>query len=236
MSASRLFSTVAHDIRLQFRSGFYYASAFVAVVMVLFITGLPDFDMRPLWAPIILENLVINAFYFMSGLVLLEKGEGILQSLVVSPLRDVEYLGSKVISLAILSSFETVLIVALVSGPALNWPLLLLGVLILIGVLALYGFVVVVRYDSISEFLMPSVLWTFAISLPLLYYFGLWRTPLMFLHPLQAPLVLIQGAFQSVPGWQITYGLAYGALWLAMTLLLSRRAFHRFVVRQEGVN
>ncbi|MFP3854079.1 MAG: ABC transporter permease [Anaerolineales bacterium] len=236
MSASRLFSTIAHDVRLQFRSGFYYASAFVGVIMVLLITGLPDFDMRPLWAPIILENLVINAFYFMSGLVLLEKGEGILQSLVVSPLRDVEYLSSKVISLTVLSIFETLLIVVLVSGLAINWLLLLVGLLILIGVLALYGFVVVARYDSISEFLMPSVLWTFGISLPLLYYFNLWRTPLMFLHPIQAPLVLIQAAFQSIPGWQIGYGLAYGSLWLAITLLLSRRAFHRFVVRKEGAS
>ncbi len=236
MNASRLIKATSQDVRLQFRNGFYYASAFVAVVFLLVVISLPAFDFRPLWPAIILENLVINAFYFMSGLVLLEKGDGILEALTVSPLRDSEYLSAKVLSLTLLSVLETLLIVVFASGFSFHWPLLVAGVLLLIGILSLYGFIVVSRYDSISEFLMPSVLWTFGISLPLLYYFNIWRTPLMFLHPLQAPLLLIQGAFQPLPTWQIVYGLAYGFAWLVVAMLLARRAFHRFIVRKEGVS
>ena len=88
MNTPRLLRTIVIDVRLQFRNGFYYASAFVAVVLVLFLSQLRAVDLGPWWPAIILENLVINAFYFMAGLVLLEKGEGTLEALVVTPLRD----------------------------------------------------------------------------------------------------------------------------------------------------
>lgn len=236
MTTGRLFLATVQDVRLQFRNGFYYASAFVATILVLALLQLPAIDLKPWWPAIILENLVINSFYFMSGLVLLEKGEGTLEALVVTPLRDWEYLAAKSLSLTMLSLAETLVVLLLIQGLSFHWGWLMIGLLLQIGIFALYGFFVVARYDSISEFLLPSVLWTFGYSLPLLHYFNLWRSPLMFLHPIQAPLVLIEAAFRPVPGWQIVYGVLYGGLWLGLAFLAARRAFHRFVIRKEGVS
>lgn len=231
---SRLASAIRWDFRLQFRNGFYYASAFVAVVMIVLLRQLSGVDLGPWWPALILENLVINSFYFMSGLVLLEKGEGVLEALVVTPLRATEYLASKVLTLGALSIVETLAIVVLVSGFGFRWGYLVAGILFLMAMYALYGFVVVARYDSISEFLLPSALWTLGYSLPLLYYFDIWRSGWMFLHPMQAPLVLMEAAFFPVPGWQIAYGMGYSVLWTAVAFYASRRAFHRFVISKEG--
>ena len=60
----------------------------------------------------------------------------------------------------------------------------------------LVGFLLVARYRSVNEYLFPSVLFTMILSLPLLHYFGLWDTWLLYLHPLTAPLVLLAGAFR----------------------------------------
>jgi fluoroquinolone transport system permease protein len=196
---------------------------------------LGDVDWSIWWPPVLLENLVINAFYFMAGMVLLEKGEGTLEAQVVTPLRPGEYLLSKVISLGLLSLLESLLIVVVVSGFDFNWPLLILGILLLIAMYGLYGFYVVARYDSISEFILPSTMWVIWFSLPLLYHFNLWKSWVMFFHPLQAPLVLMQAAFESSPAWQIAYGISYSLLWAGIAYNFSRRAFHRFVVSKEGV-
>jgi fluoroquinolone transport system permease protein len=103
--------------------------------------------------------------------------------------------------------------------------------------LSLYGFIVVVRYDSISEFLLPSsAVWTLGFSLPLLYYFDIWRSWIMFLHPLQGIFVLLQAAFASVSAWQIVYGIVYSILWTGILMWLSLSAFHKFVVIKEGVH
>lgn len=232
---TRLLSTLRCDVRLQFRNGFYYVSAFVAAVFVLGLRQLPEVHWARWWPPILLENLVINAFYFMAGLVLLEKGEGTLEAQIVTPLRSGEYLASKVLSLGLLSCLESFAIVVLVSGLGFKWPLLAASVLMLIAIFALYGFFVVARYDSITEFILPSAAWTIGLSLPLLYYFNIWRSWVMFLHPLQAPLVLMQAAFEPVPGWQVLYGVLYSLLWIGVAFHFTRRAFYRFVIAKEGV-
>lgn len=232
---NRLVSTFGWDVRLQFRNGFYYVSAFVAAAFIIGLRQFPEVNWAWWWPPILLENLVVNSFYFMAGLVLLEKGEGTLEAQIVTPLRSGEYLASKVLSLGLLSVLESCAIVVFVSGVAFNWPLLVLAVLLLIAIFALYGFFVVARYDSITEFILPSAVWTMALSVPLLYYFNIWRSWVIFLHPLQAPLVLMQGAFEPVPAWQILYGVVYSLLWIGIAYHFTQRAFYRFVIVKEGV-
>jgi fluoroquinolone transport system permease protein len=232
---TRLLSIARWDVQLQFRNGFYIVSAFTAAFFIIFLKQLSNVDLSYWWPAIITGNLTINSFYFMAGIVLLEKGEGTMEAQIVTPLRPWEVLGSKVLTLGLLSLFETLLIILIVQGVAFNWFLLVTSIVFYIAMLSLYGFIVVARYDSISEFILPSALWTIGFSLPLLYYFDIWRHWVMFIHPLQAILILIQSAFMSVPAWQIVYGIAYSILWTGIALVVSLRAFHRFVVVKEGV-
>ena len=88
----------------------------------------------------------------------------------------------------------------------------------------------VVRYDSINEFLFPSVAWCTALMLPFLGYFGIWEEWPLYLHPIQAPLVLLEAAFRPVSGAEIVYGVLYAVLWIGLTFVLCLRAFHRFVI------
>ncbi len=231
---NRLLTTIWFDIQLQFRNGFYYASGFVAVVMIIMLKQLDTVNWAQLWPPVLLENLVVNAFYFLAGMVLLEKGEGTLEAQVVTPLRPREYLFSKIISLGLLSLIESLAIILVVTGPQFNWLWLVSGVLLLIAMYGLYGFFVVARYDSITDFILPSAVWVIWFSLPLLYYFNIWRSWIMFLHPLQAPLVLMQAAFEKVPGWYLPYGIFYALFWVFVAYYGSQRTFLRFVVTKEG--
>jgi fluoroquinolone transport system permease protein len=112
----RLIATVRTEFQLQFRNGFYYAAAFVAVLLVIALLQLPV-QSRALFLPLLMmQNLMINTFYFTGGLVLLEKGQGTLEAQVVTPLRTWEYLAAKVITLGILSLVESTVIVVLGYG------------------------------------------------------------------------------------------------------------------------
>ncbi len=179
-------------------------------------------------------NLEINAFYFIGGLVLLEKGEGTLESQVITPLRPFEYLISKAITLGILSVIEAIVIILFTIGISLNWFFMITGCMFLVVIFSLYGFVVVVRYDSINEFLLPSILWTIAYLLPLLFYFDFFQSRLFYLHPLLAPLILMQTAFEPVTTNHIIYGLLCSMLWTGVALYFSLQAFDRFVISKQG--
>ncbi|MEM7334968.1 MAG: ABC transporter permease [Chloroflexota bacterium] len=232
---SRLATTLRWDIQLQFRNGFYYASAFVALITVLILGLFPNANWRFILPVILFENLLINTFYFIAALVLLEKGEGTLEGLIVSPLRKWEYLTSKIISLTLLSIFETVAITLIIFGASLNWPIFFLGIVILCAMFALIGFMFVARYDSINTFLFPSVAFTTLLSIPIISSLSLWDSPLLLLHPFQAPMLLLTAGFQAIPSWQILYGIIYGVLWIGVFYQLSQRAFYRFVILKQGV-
>lgn len=231
---SRLLATLVCDVRLQWRNGFYWAVGFLLAAWVVVITQLPDFDWGPVMPVLVLANLSLATFFFMAGLVLLEKDEGTLEALVVTPLGAGEYLGSKVATLTGLSLAENALIVLLTCGAGVRWLPLALGIVTASAIYCLAGFVAVARYDSINEFLFPSVLWITAFSLPILHYAGLLTSPLAYLHPFQAPLVLLRGAIAPLALWEWLYGLLYSLLWIAGAWLWSRRAFRRFVVERAG--
>ncbi|MFZ6029239.1 MAG: ABC transporter permease [Chloroflexota bacterium] len=230
----RLLNAIYWDIIRQYRNGFYLVSALVVASFALLLRQLEGVDWGLWWPVILLENLVMNTFYFLSGIVLLEKSEGTLEAQVVTPLRDREYLLAKVASLFVLSALESLALILLVSGLGFNWFWMLLGIAFFVAIYTLYGFFVVSRYDSISEFILPSAVWTIGFSLPLLPYFDLWQHWSLYLHPLQAPLVLVRAAYAPTPGWLLAYGVLYGALWVWIGWIVSQRAFYRFVVAKEG--
>ena len=143
---------------------------------------------------------------------------------------------SKTITLCLLSLIESLLIVVLTVGFNVRWGALAAGVVLMASILVLIGFVAVSRYDSINEYLFPSVAYALVLSIPFALYLGFWEHPLVYLHPLQAPLVLMKDAFGigEVAAWELVYGLGYGSLWVVLMFVWSQRAFMRFVIRKEG--
>ncbi len=233
---SRLLATARLDTQLQLRNGFYYAVAFFLACWFVVLTQLPAVvDWGFVLPAVILGNLSMVSFYFIGGLVLLEKGEGTLHAQVVTPLGDREYLASKIVTLAALSLVEHVVLVGSVLGWDVNPLALVAGVSVASVLYSLCGFLSVARYDSINEYLLPSALYVAVLQIPLIHYFGIWDGWPMYLHPMQAPLVLIRGAFQPLAAWEWIYGVVYSGLALGVLFWWCQRAFGRFVVAAEGV-
>ena len=230
----RLFATIRCDMVLQLRNGFYAATIFVTVVWALILMQAGAFDLRWLIPPMVVGNLLIGTFSFIGGLVLLERGEGTLTAQVVTPLRIAEYLAAKVVTLTALALAETLVVVAIIAGWRFNAALLLAGTALAAAIYCLAGFIAVARYQAINEYLLPSGLYIIVLWLPLLAYMAQWRLWPLYLHPLSAPLVLIEAALGQATFWQVLYGLAASALWIALLYLWSRRSFRRWIVEREG--
>ena len=231
---SRLVATLACDVRLQYRNGFYWAVAFLLAILLVVISQVPSLDWAPLLPPLVLGNLSMATFFFMAGLILLEKEEGTLEAQIVTPLTVGDYLTSKLVTLTGLSIVEHLFIVLIAVGFDFSPLPLVVGVVLASALYCLAGFVAVVRYDSINELLFPSIVWMTLFALPILHYAGLWTTGLIYLHPFQAPLVILKGAFFPLQAWEWLYGLGYSAFWIWLAFLWSRSAFQRFVIAAAG--
>ena len=231
---SRLLATLRCDVRLQVRNGFYPAVGFLLAVFAAIVSQFRHLDWSGFIAPLILGNLSLATFMFMAGLVLLEKDEGSLEAQVVTPLTTGEYLASKTVSLTGLSLAENLVIALLTCGLGLRMAPLVIGIVLASAIYCLAGFIAVARYDSINEYLLPSMVYIAVFSLPIVHYLELWQTPLMYLHPLQAPLVLLGGAVAPLSGLQWLYGVGYSVVWIGLTFAWSRHLFQRFVVERAG--
>lgn len=232
----RLLASLRWDVVRQYRNGFYAVTAFVVVFWVGVLrvaTQNAPVDLRLLGPAIIILNLMITTFYFVAAIVLLEKAEGTLTGLVVTPLRDSEYLLSKVLSLTGLAMVETLAILLLSFGGFAVVPLLV-SMLLCGSLYTLAGFIATARYDSINSFILPSGLVVAFMALPLLDLFGLVPTPLFWLHPVQPAIVIARAAFEPVDGPSLLLALALLLGWNALALMQARRLYQRYVVRQAA--
>lgn len=231
----RSLASARWDLVLQWRQGFFAAGAFVAAMWIALLRAAFPHDVLAVVIPVFLLNsITITTFYFVAGLVLFEKGEGTLEALVATPLRAGEYLLSKIGTLTALAFAESALIVLFVWGPELRWAWLALGMLVMGAFYTLLGFVTVVRYDSISAYLIPSGILVGLSQLPILHHFGVWKGAILWLWPTQAFLVLLRSAFEPASPAELAYALGYGCAWVAGLLFWARRDFERLVVRRPG--
>lgn len=223
---TRVAATLGADVRIQFRNGFYLATAFVVACSVVLLRWLPPEIAALLLPVVVLENIVVNTFYFVSALLLLERDEGTFAAQSVTPLRADEYLASKVLTLTALSLVEGLLIAAAVAGLDGRLVMMSIGIALAAVLFCLSGVALIVNYKSINEFILPSVLYTAVLSLPVLGYFGVGAQEWYLPHPIQGPLALIRAPTASPPGG-LAYAIGYPLLWIVPVSLWSRRSLRR---------
>ena len=222
----RLAATVGTDLRLQFRNGFYYATALVVCFSIALLRWLPPEMARLILPAVVLENVLVNSFYFASGLLLLERVEGTLPAQAATPLRPGEYVASKAVTLTALSLVESLLIAVAVFGTEARPAAMAAGVALAAVLFCLAGIALVARHDGVNGFLMPSVLYTFLLTLPVLGLFGVGSSSWYLPHPVQGPLMLMQIDAPRTPG-VVAYAIGYPLLWAPLLYLWSRRAVIR---------
>lgn len=230
---SRFAALMRADVRLQVRYGLYGVSLLMVLIWGASLTGLGASALPPsaLVPPLVAVNLIITTFYFIAALVLFEKNEGVLSAMVVTPVSALDYLLSKVLSLTGLAAAETLLIVAIVFGAEVEWPLLLVGTCLLAALYALAGFLVIVRLRTFNQFLMPSVFFVIVLLLPLLEYLPVAGTGLLWLHPAYPALALIRGASGLPPAGLTELVASIG--WCSLALWWSCLEFSRHLVRGQ---
>ena len=232
----RLTQTVQLDTKIQARNYYYHIAVGMALstaVLFWWIFGREELTyMIPLF---FLFGIGGTTLLLIGAIVLFEKRENILQSLIVTPLRPSEYINAKIISLSLLAILEATLIAlfSYVLRYGLDFNLLLLATgAIFTGILhTLLGLILVVRHQQINSFLLPLVAIALTLQLPAANLFGFTFYP-FYLIPSQGPLLLLQAAFQpeAVASWQLLFGFVASVAWIALFYVWALRAFEKHIL------
>ena len=182
---------------------------------------------------LILYGVSLTTVFLVGVLLLLERGEGTLNVVMVSPLRPTEYLASKLITLTALALVESAIMAGVAYGLGFSFGWLVLAVVMRASMGVAVGVAVGVRYSSITRFLLPAIVASLAFDLPNIWYLELWPSPLFYVWPSMPPLLLAKAAFLPVDPLQLVYAFVYGTLVVGAALFWASRAIDRFVVRGE---
>ena len=172
----RFLNALKNDFRFQIKYGFYFLYAFFTVVYIAALLITPS-EYKTLAASfIILTDPAMLGIFFIGGIWLLEKGEGL-------------YILAKAISLAVLSTISADLIVLIGMGGAVHLVRLSFSVFLGAVVFNLIGLMIASYARSVNHYMlivclptaflsMPPVLTAFGITHPLLELFpgtALWH-------------------------------------------------------------
>jgi fluoroquinolone transport system permease protein len=196
MSRRRFVAALRNDLRLQWRYGFWVAYALVVITYLLALQLVPpDWPVRELLVELVVfSDPSVLGFFFVGGLMLLERGEHTLQGCFASPLSVDEWLVAKASSLTLLALLASFAIASPLVGSALRPGLLVLAVVPTSTCFVLIGVAIGTRCSTVNRYLFGGALVTFPLMVPMFAVFGWFDSPLFDLLPSGAALDLLDGA------------------------------------------
>ncbi len=230
----RTVTAFLYDVRFQWRHRFYHAYMLVCALYLVLLHFIPEGYRDSVTTALTFSDPSALGLLFAGGILLLEKDQGVHDSLFVTPFRLKEYLLAKAASLAVLSLAAAWTIHLFSSGLPASPVLFSLGVLLTSSLFTFLSIGVVVRCRSINGFILMSQVYAAAFTVPLLGFFGVWETEWYRLLPTEGSLMLLKSAFQPVSLGGTLYAVMILSVWNALIFVWAERSFAQKVLMRIG--
>jgi fluoroquinolone transport system permease protein len=139
--------------------------------------------------------------------------------------------------LVLISVFVAVTAATISSGFAFDLAQMVVGVVLCTLVMLLVSFISSLPFASVTDWFLAATIPLAVLSLPILFYSGVWPSPVVYLIPSQGPLLLLGSAFYQVTlaPWQVLYAVLYPLVCVVGLCWAAKSAFGRYVIERSGV-
>lgn len=229
----RLLHAVWADMRFQMKQGFYLVYVIITILYLIILSFLPK-DALSLALPLVVfSDPSVLGLFFIGGIIMLERVQGVLMVVVVSPLRTMEYLLAKVLSLAFISGLAAFVLTIFSHCETVNWLLLLLSTVLTSCIFTLLGIMINAGCQTVNQYLLKTIPYMLLFVLPC---FSLIDFPFSYLFtivPSVAALRLMIGAYTGI-AWYEALGLVVYLLGVTYLFLrLTMKVFENKIVYQD---
>jgi len=230
----RFATALNYDVKFQIRHGFYAVYAIITLFYFGALANVPS-PIRPtLVTLLIFMDTSVLGFFFVGGIILLERRQRTIESLFVTPLRPGEYLWAKVISLTILAALASHLIIIVVADISLNILWFTFGICASSVFFVFMGIAIAVRSRTINGYFFRGIAYTMILAVPLFQYFHLVENPIISLFPTWPLLLLTDAQFHSYSLPEMLEACVLLVFWCGFGWLWARRWFDKFAIQQFG--
>jgi fluoroquinolone transport system permease protein len=164
----------------------------------------------------------------MGSVVLFEKSERVLNSIAISPVKIEEYVLSKLLSLAVISTAVGVFI-AIGAGCANNIACTVIGVFLSSCLFSSIGLIAAAKIKTLNQFMIAAVPAEILLDLPAIAYLFGFNNRWLLLHPGVSAIELIGGGKYSL------YALFILLIWTALFFIFSRLIVGRMMQSVGGI-
>lgn len=224
--ANRLRVLIAHDARMQFQYGIYFAYAFVIAFYVLILIYAEPYV--PAWLPafVIFTDPAVVGFFFLGALMMLEKSENTRNAIAITPVSASEYFAAKSATLTTMALVAISVLFPFLHEDA-NW-VMLLAIVALVSVQFLaVGIPVALHFETVTSYLMGAA--GFVTPVIMLGFLALMdpmpNWAILIPSASQFKLILIavgsdsSSTTETVAMFTVTAVTTFGAVWFAIICL-----------------
>lgn len=222
------------DILFQFRSGFHAIYIGLCILYIGIINNIPK-----AWEMIVVPLMIFSdpavlGFFFIGGLVMLEKSQGIMDLIVVTPIKARDYLLSKVISLNLIALLASLAIV-IFTKQSYNMVLLVLAILMTSSFFTTFGFYIALTSRSMNHYFGRVIPGMMLIIIPVFSLVGFPYSKLFYICPSVAATKLIIDAFFGTNIMDTSICLVIMLMWNVIIHRMVVKSIKRHSVK-AGVN
>lgn len=216
------------DIRFQFKYGFYFIYLFFTILYVALLYALPIDWQEKAAILMIFTDPAAMGLYFMGSIILFEKNERVLDSIAISPVKPIEYVTSKLISIALIS-IVVGLIIGISGSTIANPVFFIIGIFLGSCLFSSIGLIVAANIASLNQFMVASIPVEVFVNIPAIAWLFGWKPDWLILHPGVCIIELCQDGYRALPATAIL------AIWTILCALLATQITDRSFRALGGV-
>jgi len=229
----RIINALKADIRFQWKQGFFYVYTAITVMYLIILSFLPQDYLKTIVPIVIFSDPSILGLFFIGGILMLEKVQGVMAVMVVTPLRSEEYILSKVLSLTLISMVISLLIAWLSHTVEVNWLVFVITIIQTSCFFTLCGIMISAGCHTINQYFLKSVPYMILFTLPCASLIGFQYSQLFEAIPSVAALRLMLGAFTGIPAWESAILIVYLTVLNYVCFRLTLRIFEKRIIYQD---
>lgn len=216
-----------YDLSIQLRSGYWTVYGIIGLIYILILFNLPLNIRDKVAIYCIFSDTSVLGLIFVGALVLLEKNQGVLNSLSVTPLSLNNYLLSKVISLTILSTIISSLIWIIPLWSFRGFAIILPGVILSSVVHIMFGLGFSAGTSSFNQFMARVILGSLILTSPVFPMLLLPKTGWLIILPMNAVVDLFYRLALGTSSYIQAVDILILFIWFFIMRLFAQKQFRK---------
>lgn len=226
----KLLRCIVWDLHFAFRYNIIAVALVITALYTLILKLVPGAGITEVLVTFIFTDPTMLGFIFIGAMVLFEKDANTLQALTVTPVKPWQYLWSKAISLTLISLFCSTCMAVIGHGFGINFGFFILAVLLSSFLFIFIGFIGVARVKTFNQYIIVIPLFMFPAIFPLADFYGIFKSPLVYLVPTQGSLIIFRTAFETGRWWELFYATGILLISVAFSYYYAKKYFLKYVV------